>query len=36
MSSKFVSKTILTSEDGLEFQEISRESVGIKFDEKKI
>ena len=36
MSSKFISKTILTSEDGLEFQEVSRETVGIKFDEKKI
>ena len=36
MASKFISKTILTSEDGLEFQEVSKESVGIKFDEKKI
>lgn len=35
MSGKFVSKTILTSEDGLEFHEVARDQP-IRIDEKKV
>lgn len=33
--SKFVSKTILTSKDGLEYQEVQRDQP-IRIDEKKL